>query len=151
METFIAQAIQSLTVNQRPNKMKYTILTLLFSYNLYAKDVFQYVCPIEKNLYVEISLLDQNAPNIDLFYKKSKFANCVYENTLRSRPANPRAQIQDAIWRLQLKACTTYLEAHKDKIKVAREANFKQATGKVPSYLDVVENHQPLTCYPKKR
>lgn len=115
----------------------------------FSKEVLNYTCPIDKNLKTEISLLDKNAPTIDLFYKKSKFATCLYENTPESHAADPRALIQDAIWQLKLKSCNYYFEKDRDKIHVDKSISFKQSQ-KGPSYLAVVENAQPLTCTPKK-
>ncbi|MBC7712857.1 MAG: hypothetical protein H7177_05935 [Rhizobacter sp.] len=129
--------------------MKYILLTLIISSPAFSKEVFNYTCPVDKNLRVEISILDSNSPTIDLFNKKSKFATCVYENTPESHKADPRAMIQDAIWQLKLKNCNYYFEKEKDKIHVDKTVSFKQAK-KGPSYLAVIENAQPLTCAPKK-
>lgn len=130
--------------------MKYLLFSLIFSSQLYSKEVFVYSCEINKELKTEISLLDKNTPSVDLFYNQSKFANCLFENTPLSHPANPRAQIQEAIWQLKLKSCSYYFEKHRDKIKVDKDVTFKQSSNSRPSYLAIVENQQPVLCVPKK-
>lgn len=129
--------------------MKYLILALL-STQVQAKEFFIYTCKIDKELKTEISLLDKNNPSVDLFYKNSKYASCLFENTPLSKPANPRAIITDAVWHLQLKDCRYYFEAHKERIKVDKDITFKQASGRGKSYLAVIENAHPLECLPKK-
>lgn len=131
--------------------MKYLLLTLLFSSNAFCKDIYTYTCEINKDLKVEISLLDQTMPTIDLLYKNSKYAKCLYNNTPMSQMGNPRAHVQDSVWVLELKECTYYFEAHKNKIEINPTVTFSQGYKNNASFITVVKNHQPYTCIGKKQ
>lgn len=130
--------------------MKYLILILIFSKAALSKEIYNYTCAIDKDSKVELSLLDQNMPTIDLVYKNSKFAKCLYQNTPMSQRGNPRAQVQNSIWVLELKECTYYFEAHKNKIDIAPSVTFNQGYKNSANYITVVKNHQPYTCVEKK-
>lgn len=131
-------------------------LPLIFLFSLipftaYSKEVLEYTCPIDKNLKVELSLLDKSMPTVSLYSKKSKFASCQYESTPQSTTSNPRAQIEESQWHLKLKKCDIYFEKEKDKIKVVDKAMFKESKDpKRGNFFFIVEGQQPLKCLPRK-
>lgn len=126
--------------------MKYLMLTLLFSSNAFSKDIINYNCDVDKNLKIEISLLDKNSPMLNLFYNNSKFAECSYESTAETRPVDPKAHIQVAEWHLRLKKCSYIFDKYKSKIDLMSEVTFKQYSGATPSYLMAITGIQPILC-----
>lgn len=130
--------------------MKYTLIFLLSSLPLHAKDVHNYTCAVDKESKVELSLLDKKTPSVSLFYKNSKFATCQYENTPLSRMGDSRAQINESQWHLKLKKCDYYFEKNKDKIPVLEMAMFKESHERHGNYFLIVAGKQPINCLPKK-
>lgn len=130
--------------------MKYIFLTLFISSPLFAKDINTYKCAIDKELSVELSLLDKSTPSVSLFNKKSKFATCQYENTPLSKMSDPRAQVQVSQWHLKLKKCDYYFDKDKDKIPVLDVAMFKESHERREYNLLIVSGKQPIKCLPKK-
>lgn len=130
--------------------MKILFLIFVFSNQLYSKDIFNYTCPIDKDKKVEISFLDKTKPSVGLFYKNSKFANCLFDNTQMSRPADRKSVSNQEIWQLKLIECTYYFENHKSKIEVATGPFFKRDLEKGGSYFSILNHSQPLACKAKK-
>lgn len=130
--------------------MKYIFLTLLFSSPLFAKEITEYKCGLDKELSVDLSLLDKNTPSVSFFSKKSKIATCQYENTPLSKMSDPRAIVQVSQWHLKLKKCDYYLEKHKEKMLPLELAMFKESHERREYDFLIVQGHQPLKCRPKK-
>lgn len=127
--------------------MKYCFLLLALTSNVYAaRTPVQFSCPIDKTLKIEISFLDQKKPSVDLFYKKTKFGTCLYNDTIYSRRKDPRAQVVADTLRLKFDSCRYYYEDQKSKIDLVSDVTFINKKGSPVSYLRIVEGMQPLRC-----
>ena len=133
--------------------MKYisiALLTSILSTPVFSKDVLNYVCPIDKDVRVELSLVAKESPSIGLFFQKSKYGLCIFENTPMTTLSNPRTQTQDAVWVLKLKKCDYYFDKHKSKLEVLDEVTFKESKAGHGNFLIIGKGLQPVICAAKK-
>lgn len=128
--------------------MKYIFFTFLISQSLYAKEISQYSCKINKELKIELSLLDRKMPSATLINKKYKFGSCFFKTLPHSNGFDNKSITAEAIWHLKLEKCEYYSDKLKNKISLADTASFKQSPGKKPSFFHVLKDLQPLHCRP---
>ncbi|MEA9358345.1 hypothetical protein SHI21_19070 [Bacteriovorax sp. PP10] len=129
--------------------MKYIIFSLLFSHTVYAKNVTEYVCNIDKDIKVELSLLDAKNPSVSLIHKNAKFGLCFFETPPTKIDLDKKAVNLETLWNLELKKCTYYSDKLKSKLSLLQSSSFKQSAGKTPSYFQLLTDQQPLFCTPK--
>lgn len=129
--------------------MKYLIFSLLFSHTAFAKDVTEYVCSVDKDIKIELSLLDAKNPSVSLINKEAKFGLCFFEALPINTALDKKSVNLETVWRLELKNCTYYSDKLKSKLGLLQSSSFKQSPGKAPSYFQLLTNQQPLFCTPK--
>ena len=129
--------------------MKYLIFIFLFSHSVYAKDFTDYVCTVDSDVSVELSLLDKKNPSVSLLSKKSKFGLCFFKTLPIGIPQNQKSVSAETVWKLELKNCDYYSDKLKTKLNLLNKASFKQSPGKSASYFQLLKDQQPLFCIPK--
>jgi hypothetical protein len=129
--------------------MKYIIFSLLFSHTVYAKNVTEYVCNIDKHMKAELSLLDAKNPSVSLINKNAKFGLCFFETLPTQLALDKKSVNLETVWNLELKKCTYYSDKLKSKLNLLQNSSFKQSSGKSPSYFQLLTDQQPLFCTPK--
>lgn len=129
--------------------MKYLTFMFLFSHSLYAKDVTDYICTVDDNVSVELSLLDKKNPSASLVNKKSKFGLCFFKTLPIGIPQNQKSVSVETVWKLELRKCDYYSDKLKTKLNLLDKPSFKQSPGKSASYFQLLKDQQPLFCIPK--
>lgn len=129
--------------------MKYLIFSLFFSHLIHAKDVTEYICSVDKDIKVELSLLDAKNPSVSLLNKEAKFGLCFYETLPAGMALDKKSVNSEIVWRLELKNCTYYSDKLKLKLSLLQNSSFKQSQGKAPGYFQLLTNRPPLFCTPK--
>lgn len=127
--------------------MKYIIFSLLFSHAVYAKNVTEYVCTIDKDIKAELSLLDAQNPSVSLINKNAKFGLCFFETLPTHLVLDKKSVNLETVWNLELKKCTYY--SNKLKLNLLQSSSFKQSSKKAPSYFQLLADQHPLFCIPK--
>lgn len=127
--------------------MKLLFAIIILTQTLHAKEYSQYTCAVDKEIKVELSLLDKKNPSVSLINKNSKFGLCYFQ--VRPSQLNAsRALNQEIVWNLDLQKCDYYSDKLKTKLKLATNATFKQSPGKSPGYFQILKDQQPLFCTP---
>lgn len=129
--------------------MKFLIFTLLFSQTIHAKDAVEYVCTVDKNIKIEISLLDEKNPSVSLINNNSKFGLCSFSTLPIGVFENKKSVNVETVWNLELKKCDYYSDKLKTKLSLLEKPFFKQSPGKSASYFQLLKDQQPLFCIPK--
>lgn len=124
--------------------MKTVLFFSLFTAASHAGEVYNYRCHFDSDHSIELSVLDENKPNLSLFYKKSKYGSCGL-STIEHNKRDSRAVINEASWSFKLDACTYYIEKHKDKIKLLNTLTFKDS-GTKGRFLTAVPQKDALFC-----
>lgn len=130
--------------------MKFVFIFFLLSQQSIAKDIVEYVCLLEPDLKIELSLIDPKLPSVSLQKKDAKIARCYYHTLPSSKMANSMNVSIEADWSLRLSKCETYNEKLKGQFNLSEIASFKQAKGTSISYFRLFKDQHPLICKPKK-
>ena len=127
--------------------MKFIFAIIISTQFLHAKEYAHYTCAVDKEIKVELYLLDKNNPSVSLVNKNSKFGLCFYQVKPSQLNSN-RAVNLETVWNLELQKCDYYSEKLKTKLALSPLATFKQSPGKSPGYFQLLKDQQPLFCTP---
>ncbi len=145
METFTAQVIQFLIVNQGHNmKSILVLLSVFYSLNLAAE--VRLDCSYKQFKFLLTANKEEDV-SIEIFKGKNKISRCLYQ-VQSYEEGSQRAGMGDLL-RIEKKSCQIIFDKIASELELIQKGFVKYSLETKKSYAYIIKNEQPLECLVK--